>query len=85
MFVMKLPREQKTILIESVQSYFAEERSETVGALAAEQLLDYMISRLGPVIYNHALADARKLLNERMTALEDELYSLEKPIGRTRL
>jgi len=80
MFVMKLSREQKLLLIESVQTYFSEERGETIGSIAAESLLDFMIANVGPTIYNYAIADTRKLLGERFAAMEDELYSLEKPV-----
>lgn len=76
---IKLPREEKIEIINDVKAYFEEERSETIGDLAAEQLIDYMITQLGPYIYNKALTDARTLINEKMNQIEDELYILEKP------
>ncbi|MBD2872735.1 DUF2164 domain-containing protein [Paenibacillus arenilitoris] len=79
MMGLKLPREQKDRLIASVQQYFELERSETIGSIAAEQLLDFMIKEIGPHVYNEAMADARRALAERMQTLEDELYALEKP------
>lgn len=77
---MKLQREQKQALVERVQQYFELERSETIGSIAAEQLLDYMMAELGPYVYNQAIQDARKTVNERMQAIEDELYALEKNV-----
>lgn len=76
----KLPKADKEQLIDAVQNYFEVERSESIGNLAAEQLLEYMLSKLGPFVYNQAIEDARKVLLERSMAMEDELYSLEKPI-----
>jgi uncharacterized protein (DUF2164 family) len=66
-------------MIKNVKAYFEEERSETIGDLGAEQFIDFMIKELGPYIYNKAVADARALINEKMTQIEDELYTLEKP------
>lgn len=78
MLKLKFPKEQKEQAIDACIAYFAEERGETLGRMAAEQVLDFMIGLIGPAAYNQALADARKLLNERMQSLDDDLYSLEK-------
>ncbi|TDF95155.1 DUF2164 domain-containing protein [Paenibacillus piri] len=77
---IKIPKEQKTEMIRDVQAYFEEERSESIGDLGAEQFIDYMIKVLGPHIYNQAIEDSRKLISEKMNQLDDELYTLEKPI-----
>lgn len=77
--MLKLMREEKQFLVEQVQSYFEMERSEEIGSLAAEQMLDHMIELLGPYLYNQAMSDARKAVMDRMQTLEDELYALEKP------
>jgi uncharacterized protein (DUF2164 family) len=80
MLQFKFPREQKEQLIENIKAYFLEERSEEIGNIAAEALLDYMITEIGPLIYNQAIGDSRKLINEKMQAVEDDLYALEKPV-----
>jgi uncharacterized protein (DUF2164 family) len=77
--LLKLPREEKDEIVRSVQAYFEEERSETIGALGAEQLIDYMIKELGPYLYNKAITDVRAVINEKHNQLDDELYTLEKP------
>ncbi|MBA9087788.1 uncharacterized protein (DUF2164 family) [Fontibacillus solani] len=79
MLTIKLPKEEKAEIIRSVQAYFEEERSESIGELAADQLVDFMIEALGPFIYNKALDDSRQVISEKMLQLEDELYVLEKP------
>jgi uncharacterized protein (DUF2164 family) len=80
MIPIKLPKEEKDEIVKSVQTYFEEERSETIGALGAEQLIDFMIKELGPYIYNKAIADTRMIINEKNNQIDDELYTLEKPI-----
>lgn len=85
MFIsVKIPKEEKKQLIQNVQAYFEEERSETIGDLAAEQFIDFMMQELGPYIYNKAITDARLLVNEKFNQMEDELYTLEKPIQNRR-
>ncbi|MBG9792959.1 hypothetical protein ABD76_10855 [Paenibacillus dendritiformis] len=77
---IKLPREQKQHIMEQVKHFFAEERAEELGDIGAEQLVDFMIKELSPHLYNQAIQDARKLFLERMAALEDDLYALERPV-----
>jgi uncharacterized protein (DUF2164 family) len=76
----KLPMEQKQAMIGQVQQYMEIELGETLGDLAAESMVEFMLQTLGPIVYNEALKDARKVINERVLSLEDELYSLEKPL-----
>lgn len=42
--------------------------------------MDWMIQELGPFIYNQAIQDARNMIHEKMLQIEDELYTLEKPV-----
>ncbi|MCZ8520999.1 MULTISPECIES: DUF2164 domain-containing protein [Paenibacillus] len=84
MFIVKLPKDQKDQLIQRVQAYFEEERGEEIGDLAAEFLLDYMIKELGPFMYNAAIQDVVKVVGEKMTALEEDLHAMEKPVNSKR-
>ncbi|MGN7356215.1 DUF2164 domain-containing protein [Paenibacillus sp. SAF-054] len=84
MLSIKLPKEQKEEIVRSVQTYFEEERSESIGQLAAEQLIDLMIGELGPYIYNKAIEDTRMMITGKMAQIDDELYALEKPLRNRR-
>lgn len=84
MTVWKIPREQKQTLIDRIRSYFELERDEPIGELAAEHLLDFMITAIGPALYNQAIRDARKVVLEQMARVEEEIELLEKPEERTR-
>ena len=77
--VVKIPREQKNSLIAEVQTYFDMERSETIGELAAENFLDFMIKQLGPIIYNQAIRDCRTVVTQQMERIDEEIYALEQP------
>lgn len=69
--VIKLPLELKQQLLERIIAYFEQERGEPIGWIAAENMLDFMLGELGPIVYNQALADARALVLDRMQQLED--------------
>lgn len=83
MMPIKLAREEKKEIVERVVAFFEEERGETIGHLAAEQFVDFMIAEIGPYLYNKGINDARAVLAEKFQQAEDELYALEKPLRRT--
>ncbi|HZW83247.1 MAG TPA: DUF2164 domain-containing protein [Candidatus Deferrimicrobium sp.] len=60
--------------IEEVQKYFALERDEEISNFTAEIFLDFILSKIGPTIYNQAIEDAHMYMNERV----EDLLSLEK-------
>jgi len=80
LILYKLAKEYKDELTKNVQEFFLEERSEEIGSIAAESILNFMLKELGPVIYNQAISDARKQVKEKMDSLEEDLYSLEQPL-----
>jgi uncharacterized protein (DUF2164 family) len=75
---VKLPKEQRDQMIRLIQQYFEEDRGETIGDLAADSLLDFFMTRLGPYVYNQALSDCRSLVGQRMVSLEEDIYALEQ-------
>ncbi|MBP1993029.1 DUF2164 domain-containing protein [Paenibacillus eucommiae] len=82
MIVIKIPKEDKENLVKRLQNYFYEERSEEIGDLAAEFLLDFMIKEMGPVIYNQAIDDSVKLVGQKMIAMEEDLQSIKQTMKR---
>ena len=83
MIPIKMSLEEKVKIMDRIKTYFDEERSEAIGDLAAEHLLDFMARELGPYMYNRAIYDARQVVSERFGQLDEDLYTLERPI-RTR-
>ncbi|PTX63239.1 uncharacterized protein (DUF2164 family) [Melghirimyces profundicolus] len=82
MNVLKLPREQKEVLIDEIKSFCLDERGEEIGNIAAETLLHFFIDQLGPVLYNQGIRDAVKLVGQRCTAMEEDLQSLQRMTRR---
>ncbi|NGZ75675.1 DUF2164 domain-containing protein [Saccharibacillus alkalitolerans] len=82
MIPITLPKERKDEMVADLQAYFYEERGEEIGTIAAEALLDHMLHRFAPYIYNQAVRDAKAAVNEKLMQIEDELYALERPTAR---
>ena len=70
----KLEKEVKEKMLSDIQQYFRKERDEEIGNLSAELLLQFMIGRVGPAIYNQAIRDAHSLVSKKI----EDLYGLEK-------
>ena len=68
-------------MIAKIQQFFYEERGEEIGNLAAENMLEFFKSHLGPYFYNEAIKDARTLMEQKMASIEDDLFTLEKKIN----
>lgn len=74
---VKLSKEQREMSIVQIQQFFEEERGETLGELAADGVLDFFLTNIGPYVYNQALGDCRQILNQRMVSMEEDIYALE--------
>ena len=81
---VKLPKENRDQIIASIQQHFEIERGEHIGELAADSLLQFFMTEIGPYLYNQALSDCRTLISQRMVAMEEDVYALEQPIKRSR-
>ena len=83
--IIGFSQEEKTALIKEIQRFFAEEKGETIGIIAAENLLDFFLENLGLKVYNKALDDVRSWFSKRMEMVEvdyDLLYQRTDGIGR---
>ncbi|MEH7456932.1 hypothetical protein CON65_13765 [Bacillus pseudomycoides] len=82
MMNVKIPNEKKEELVEQIQQFFEEEDLEAIGRFQAERLIEEMIKLLGPYAYNQAIGDARKLITDKLSNIEEDLYVLEKQDGK---
>lgn len=68
--------------IASLRAYFTANMDEEIGDLKAGLLLDFILSELGPSVYNQAIADARAFFEERTSDLAAICYRDEFPTSR---
>ncbi|NEW06612.1 DUF2164 domain-containing protein [Paenibacillus sp. SYP-B3998] len=78
MIPLKLPKDEKEMMIEDLQSHLEMDHNLTLGRLAIEQMIDYMLQQLAVPIYNQALDEVRKTVVEKMVSLEEDIYALQK-------
>jgi uncharacterized protein (DUF2164 family) len=68
--------------VAALQQYCAENLDEPIGDLKAGLLLDFILSELGPSVYNQAIADARAFFEERTSDLAAICFHDEFPTSR---
>ena len=74
--VIELTPETKKLLLSNLQNYYSAEREEELSEFQAGLLLEFILSDIGVYIYNQAIADAQKLMQQKT----DELFTLEKRV-----
>ena len=77
-----LPDAARKQAIASLRAYFATDMDEPIGDLKASLLLEFILSELGPSVYNQAIADARAFFEERSNDLAAVCYRDEFPSSR---
>ena len=73
---IELSKDHQQDALRDIKEFFCAERDEELSDFQAQNIRDFIIDRLGPSIYNQALADA---LTVMLNNIED-LYGLEKRI-----
>jgi len=61
-----LSKEQNKNAVEEIRSYFENERDESIGDLQGQLILDFIVDKIGPIIYNQGIDDMRKYMNEKV-------------------
>ncbi|HCC23163.1 TPA: DUF2164 domain-containing protein [Candidatus Falkowbacteria bacterium] len=68
-----LPKAKRKACVDAIITFFKQERGETIGLIAAEDILDFFLQEIGGDIYNKVVDDAKKLLKKRFEDLELDL------------
>jgi uncharacterized protein (DUF2164 family) len=77
-----LPEAARKQAIAALRQYFAANLDDENGDLKAGLLLDFILTELGPSVYNQGLADARGFFEERSNDLAAILSRDEFPSSR---
>jgi uncharacterized protein (DUF2164 family) len=62
--------EERNGAVDKIMTYFAEERDEEIGRIAAAEVLDMFLEVLGPKIFNTGLLEGKAWLKIRLTDME---------------
>lgn len=82
MSTIEFTNEEKELLSEKIQDYFAQEMDQELGRFDAEFLLDFFSKEIGPYFYNRALYDAQVIIQSKVETLNDAISEIEKPTTR---
>ncbi len=75
---IKIDDDRREWLVSQLQGFFLEQFDEELSRFRAEQLLDFISEALGPQVYNQAVQDARKFMQERLDDLDAEVHEPEQ-------
>ncbi|MDH5589608.1 MAG: DUF2164 domain-containing protein [Gemmatimonadota bacterium] len=64
-------------LIRELRTFFQDQFDEDLTEFRAAQVLDFFLEALGPQVYNQAVHDARRYLQEKLDDLDGEVYEPE--------
>lgn len=76
MDIIRLDKEAKREMLDQVKHFFQTERDEEISDFHAETVLNFMLTVIGPAVYNQAIEDAHVLMSKKL----EDVYSLEKKI-----
>ena len=68
-----LPKAKRKSCIDELITFFKQERDETIGVIAAEDILDFFLQNIGEDIYNKAVEDSKELIKKTFDNLEVDL------------
>lgn len=70
-------KDVETKLVASLQRYASENFDTGIGNLQASLFLQFCLKEIGPQIYNRAISDAQKYIQEKALDLENVCYAPE--------
>ncbi len=73
-----ISEEQRKKAIEEIINFFSTERSEEIGVIAAEDILDMILNLIGADIYNKGVDDTMEYIKERIDEINIDLESTIK-------
>ena len=76
---IKFSKEEKSILVDKLQSYFDRELGQEVGQFDCEFFLDFISTEIGSYYYNRGLSDAQSIIASKIEDISDAFYEIEKP------
>lgn len=69
-----LTKEDHAQAITSIQRYFEENMDEPIGNIAADALLEFFLTEIGPCIFNKAVAEVQERMQARVMELDMDVH-----------
>ncbi|MFZ7121627.1 MAG: DUF2164 domain-containing protein [Eubacteriaceae bacterium] len=71
---IKITKEKRKEMIQTIQNFFLKERDEELGDLASSLILDFFIEELAEDFYNQGIYDSYQYMNDKI----EDLLSIVK-------
>jgi uncharacterized protein (DUF2164 family) len=68
-----LNEQQRQIAINEIIDFFATERDEQLGIIAAQDILDMFLENIAKTVYNKGVDDTRNYVTEKLSELETNI------------
>ena len=84
MQAIQFSSQEKELLVNKIQQYFATELEQDIGQFDAEFLLDFFSKEVGGYYYNRGLFDAQNIisgtLNNMTETVNEAISEIEQPV-----
>ena len=77
---IELNEDAKRHAIDALKAYVREQAEWEMGDLAAELMLDFILTEIGPIVYNQAISDAQTFMGDKVLDLEALLQWPEREL-----
>jgi uncharacterized protein (DUF2164 family) len=75
---IELEEARRKRVVVRLQALYRDQFDEELSAFRADQLLDFLIAAVGPQIYNQAVQDARKYMQQKLDDLDAEIHERDE-------
>lgn len=79
---IRLTDERRERTLRSIRKFYAEVLEQELSEFTASRILDFFVKELGAPLYNQAIQDARKFLQQKLDDLDVEFYEPDEPFSR---
>lgn len=74
---IKLDDDRRAEISASLQSYFSSEFDEILSEFRANEIVDFMLSKIGPSQYNQGIKDAHAYIASKLDDLDTDFHEPE--------
>jgi uncharacterized protein (DUF2164 family) len=74
-----LDDDRRRQLSEQLQAFHRERFDEELSGFRAAEILEFVLAAVGPQVYNQAVQDARKYMQQKLDDLDGDVYAPESP------
>ncbi len=71
---IEIDDDRRAQFLKQMQGFYLDEFDEALSEFRAVKTLDFFLEALGPQVYNQAIQDARRYMQEKLDDIEGEVF-----------